>query len=190
MGGPKLSRYLLFWELVDFFSCFTGALLEASAQLQRLVLFTQDCMRLTLLCAAVAAAVLLPEDPYEPISPGAPACAASTWGPSPCAFGSAMVLSSTTPWRASGSQPAAVFGLAQPSEVLTLSGLPPGATVAPSNPWTADSTGRWAITLSSADTTAPVNLTFTGASGKSVVLEDVLFGLTMLCSGQVRSVRA
>jgi hypothetical protein len=152
-------------------------------------------MQFIFLCACAAAAAsasaVQEEDPYESPSGAlpraAPGCgAASTWGPNPCAYASGMVLSSTTPWRASGSQPAVVHGLAQPSETLTLSGLPPGASVSPSNPWTADAAGRWAVTLASADTSAPVNLTFTGSSGKLVVLEDVLFGLTMLCSGQVR----
>lgn len=151
-------------------------------------------MLLLLLCASAAAAASVAaaqdEDPYEPPSGalprGAPACAASTWGPQPCTYASGMVLSSTTPWRASGSQPAVVHGLAQTSETLTLTGLPPGARVSPSNPWTADAAGNWAVTLASADTSVPVNLTFTGSSGKLVVLEDVLFGLTMLCSGQVR----
>jgi hypothetical protein len=95
-----------------------------------------------------------------------------------------MVLSANTSWRSHGSLPARVWGLAGASEVVTLSGIPAGASVLPSNPFTADASGAWSITVSSAPSPSAVNLTFAGSSGQRAVLSDVLFGLTVLCSGQ------
>ncbi len=134
---------------------------------------------------AAAAPGPLTADPLE-ATPGAPSCGAQAWGPNTCAFGSGMVLAGATPWRSGGGQPspARVWGTAGASEALTLTGLPPGARVAPSNPFTANASGFWAIEISAEADPAPLNLTFQGASGRSAVLEDVLFGLSVLCSGQ------
>jgi hypothetical protein len=77
-----------------------------------------------------------------------------------------------------------VFGIAQPLERVTITGLPSAAVVTPSNPFTASADGNWSITLAAPDSNIGVNLTFVGASGATAVLRNVLFGVTVLCSGQ------
>ena len=110
-------------------------------------------------------------------------CSPSSWGPDTCVFGSHMVLASSDAWSG-GVTPSRVWGTSLPSESITLSGLPAGATVAPSNPWLADSSGNWSIEVSATASLIPANLTFSGSNGSQVVLADVLFGHTFLCSGQ------
>jgi hypothetical protein len=138
---------------------------------------------LALLCSAAA----FPLDPLD-ATPPVPT-AQATWGPNPLVFGDHMVMASKTPWRG-GSIPARVFGAAQPSESVTISGLPAGAVVTPGNPFTADATGKWSVNISAADSDVGTNLTFSGASGATAVLRDVLFGVTVLCSGQSNMVGA
>jgi hypothetical protein len=126
----------------------------------------------------------LPVDPLGATPPppragGAP----PPWGPDPLVFGSGMVLASQTPWRG-GAVPARVFGAARPSERVTISGLPLGAVVTPSNPFTAGADGNWSVSIAAPDSSVGANISFSGASGATVVLRDVLFGLTLLCSGQ------
>jgi hypothetical protein len=104
------------------------------------------------------------------------------WGPDPGVFASHMVLASNDTWRG-GSTPARVWGAGTPGESITLSGLPAGAAVTPSNPWTVPPSGNWSITVSVAASLSAFNLTFTGAK-ESVEIDDVLFGHTILCSGQ------
>ena len=94
-----------------------------------------------------------------------------------------MVLASSDVWTG-GVTPARVWGKAVPGESISLIGLPAGATVTPSNPWPADSMGNWSIEVSATASMDPVNLTFSGSNSTQVVLEDVLFGHTFLCSGQ------
>jgi hypothetical protein len=77
-----------------------------------------------------------------------------------------------------------VFGTAQPSERVTITGLPAGAVVTPGNPFTAGADGNWSVSIAAADSNVGVTLTFTGASGATAALRDVLFGVTALCSGQ------
>jgi hypothetical protein len=144
---------------------------------------------LLVLALAASAAPLL-TDPTE-ATPAAPSCAAasSAWGPNPCAFGSGMVLSAATAWRSSGGAPAParIWGTAGALESVTLSGLPAGARVTPSNPFTATANGTWSIEVAADASPSAVNLTFLGAGGKAAVLTDVLFGLVVLCSGQCES---
>jgi len=94
-----------------------------------------------------------------------------------------MVLASSDPWSG-GVTPARMWGFASPGEVVSVSGLPAGAVVSPSNPFTASAAGNWSITIASPASLTPHNLTFRGTSNESVVLIDVLFGLSVLCSGQ------
>ena len=114
---------------------------------------------------------------------------AGLWGPDPCVFASHMVLASSDAWQA-GSVPARVWGRhAKPHASILLRGLPPGATVAPSNPWTADAQGNWSIQVGVAASLANYTLTFSSSSENggeeaAVTLTDVLFGHTLLCSGQ------
>ena len=133
---------------------------------------------LLLLCATTAA---FQDDPLQP-TPPLSACG-SGWGFEPCAFRDNAVLASSTPWSG-GVTPARLYGSAAPSEKLTLSGLPAGAVVSPSNPFSAGADGSWEVTVASPDSPAMSNITLSGSSGKSVTLHDVRFGLTMLCSGQ------
>ena len=94
-----------------------------------------------------------------------------------------MVLASSDAWQA-GSVPARVWGRhAAPHASILLRGLPPGATVAPSNPWTADARGNWSIRVGV--NASLTNYTLTFSSGEeAVTLADVMFGHTFLCSGQ------
>jgi hypothetical protein len=122
------------------------------------------------------------EDPLD-ITP-APLAACGGWGPEPCAFGDNAVLSSSTPWAGGDVTPARIFGGGTAGETITITGLPVGAVVSPSNPFTVSSTAStWAVTIASPDSPTAFNLTFTGAQ-KSVTLHNVRFGLTWLCSGQ------
>jgi hypothetical protein len=95
-----------------------------------------------------------------------------------------MVLASSDSWRG-GSTPARIWGQAAAGESVQLSGLPAGAAVLPSNPFTADSEGFWSITAAVPASLTNYSLVFAGKAN-SVTLADVLFGHTMLCSGQVR----
>ena len=108
---------------------------------------------------------------------------AGLWGPDPCVFASHMVLASSDAWQA-GSVPARVWGRhAAPHASILLRGLPPGATVTPSNPWTADAQGNWSITVGVNASLANYTLKFTSGE-EAATLADVLFGHTFLCSGQ------
>lgn len=89
---------------------------------------------------------------------------------------------SSDAWRG-GVTPARIWGTAAPGEQITLSGLPSGAVVTPSNPWTAAADGSWTIEVATLASLAPSNLTFSGAKN-SVNITNVLFGHTFLCSGQ------
>lgn len=124
-----------------------------------------------------------PVDPLDFTPPLPARRQPGAWGPDPLVFGSGMVLASSTPWRG-GAVPARVFGAAQPSERVTITGLPPGAVVSPGNPFTAGEDGNWSVSIASPDSSVGVDLTFAGASGSTAVLRDVLFGVTILCSGQ------
>ena len=119
-----------------------------------------------------------PVDAYPP-----PLTTCGGWGPEPCAFSDNAVLSSSTPWSG-GVTPALVFGAANPGEKITLSGLPSGAIILPSNPFVADATGLWEITIASPDSMAGNTLVFSGDANKNVTLSNIRFGLTILCSGQ------
>lgn len=134
----------------------------------------------TLLALLAAAAANTPLDPLDATPPVA---ACGGWGPNPCAFSDNAVLASSTPFSR-GVTPARLFGAAAAGEQLTLSGLPAGAVVTPSNPFTAGADGAWSVTVASPDSPAPVNITLAGSSGKSATLHNVRFGLTLLCSGQ------
>jgi len=108
------------------------------------------------------------------------------WGPDACVFADSMMLASSDVWQA-GSTPARVWGRhAAPGEWITVTGLPPGAAVTPRNPFQADAAGNWSITVAVRASLEPRNITFTGAAGAAgaVTLRDVLFGHTILCSGQ------
>jgi len=93
-----------------------------------------------------------------------------------------MVLASNDTWSA-GSTPARIWGTAGANELITVSGLPAGAIVAPSNPFRANASGFFSITISAAASLAPSDIAFKGES-QAVTLADVLFGHTILCSGQ------
>jgi len=135
----------------------------------------------TLLAARAAA-------PADPLDAAPPPAACGAWGFSSCAFGDDAVLASSSPWSG-GVTPARLFGAAGAREALTLAGLPPGAAVLPSNPFTADANGAWSVTVAAPDSPARFNLTLTGGSGKAATLRGVRFGLTILCSGQSNSAR-
>jgi hypothetical protein len=113
-----------------------------------------------------------------------PLASAATWGPDSQVFGSHMVLASNDPWSG-GVTPARVWGTGVAGEAIAVGGLPAGAVVEPSNPWTVSADGTWNITVSAPASMTPYNLLFKG-SASTVLLEDVLFGHTFLCSGQVR----
>ena len=145
-------------------------------------------LRVVLVPFGLVLAVLVPAscsllllDPLDE-TPAAASCGGG-WGPDPCAFGSHAVLASNAPYRG-GVTPARVWGAAAPHETLTLSGLPAGAVVTPPSPFVASANGTWEVTISVPPSQRPVNISFAGSSGKTVVLEDVLFGLSILCSGQ------
>lgn len=104
-------------------------------------------------------------------------CSSAAWGPDQCVFAPHMVLASSDAWR-SGVTPARVWGNAAPGEVLTLSGLPDGAVVTPSNPWKAAADGTWTIQIEALASLTPSNLTFSGSSKMSTTLTDILFGHT------------
>lgn len=123
---------------------------------------------------------LLLLDPLDE-TPAAASCGG--WGPDPCAFGSHAVLASNAPYRG-GVTPARVWGAAAAHEAITLSGLPAGAVVTPPSPFVASANGTWEVTISAPPSQLSVNITFSGSSGKKVVLDDILFGLSILCSGQ------
>jgi hypothetical protein len=109
-------------------------------------------------------------------------CSTTSWGPNACVFASHMVLASSDPWRG-GVTPARIWGNALPGESVLLSGLPAGTEVLPSNPFSADSSGNWSITVSVPSSLSNYSLSFEGKTEK-VTLIDVLFGHTILCSGQ------
>ena len=112
------------------------------------------------------------------------ATAAARWGPDSNVFSDHMVLASSDKWSG-GVTPARVWGIADANEVITVTGLPSGAIVSPSNPFSADATGNFSITIAAASSLTPVNLVFIGSSSKHVSnISDVLFGHTILCSGQ------
>jgi hypothetical protein len=99
-------------------------------------------------------------------------------------FGDNAVLSSSTAWQG-GVTPARVFGGGVKGEAITITGLPAGAVVAPSNPFTVPSDGSWSVTIASPDSPDFFNITFTGsAKQNAVTLRSVRFGLTWLCGGQ------
>lgn len=110
----------------------------------------------------------------------------SKWGPDGCVFASHMVLASSDTWSA-GSTPARVWGQVGANEQVTLTGLPAGAVVSPSNPFAANGSGFFSITIAAPASLTPSDLVFTGASKQAVTLADVLFGWTILCSGQSNS---
>ena len=105
------------------------------------------------------------------------------WGPDPAVFSSHMVLQSNDVWSA-GSVPARIWGWADANESVTIEGLADGMAVYPSNPFSANASGYWTITISAPPSRIAVNVTFRGASGQTVVFEDVVFGAVFLCSGQ------
>lgn len=118
----------------------------------------------------------------DPLDAAPLEAACGGWGPEPCAFGDNTVLASATAWRG-GVTPARIFGEGTSGEEITITGLPTGTVVLPSNPFTVPSSGNWSITLSSPDSPLFFNLTFAGLKN-SVTLRNVRFGLTWLCSGQ------
>ena len=122
-------------------------------------------------------------DPYVSIGLSPHAEIIATWGPNPTVFTSHMVLHSNDAWSG-GVTPARIWGSAEANETVTVSGLPDGAVVSPSNPFAANASGFWSITISTPPSQMPVKLSFLGASGSSVALDDVLFGAVFLCSGQ------
>ena len=114
--------------------------------------------------------------------PAASGACPSKWGPDGCVFAPHMVLASNDTWSA-GSTPARIWGTAGANELITVSGLPAGAVVAPSNPFRANASGFFSITISAAASLAPSDIAFKGES-QAITLADVLFGHTILCSGQ------
>lgn len=110
------------------------------------------------------------------------ACSSTAWGPDGCVFASHMVLASNDPWLG-GVTPARIWGNAGPGESVLLTGLPAGTEVLPSNPFSADSAGNWSITVSVPASLTNYSLTFTGKTS-NITLQDVLFGHTILASGQ------
>ena len=113
-------------------------------------------------------------DAFPPRAPGA------AWGPQPPLFTSQMVLASNDAWSG-GSTPAIVWGVGTPGEAITVSGLPAGA-VSP-NPFTVPASGNWSITMSVPASLTSYTISF-NSSAHGLVLDDVLFGHTFLCSGQ------
>lgn len=138
-------------------------------------------LRLILGLLPLALRASIPFDPLD--APPSTSSCGTEWGFDTCAFGDNAVLSSSTPWSG-GVTPARLFGNATANEKLTLSGLPPGATVQPSNPFTAGADGSWTVTVASPDAPLFVNITLSGNGGKASTLHNVRFGLTILCSGQ------
>lgn len=130
-----------------------------------------------LLCAAGAWV----EDPLD-ATPFAAACGES-WGPNSCVFGDFAILSSNTPWAGTLTPAARVFGIGVPGEKIAIAGLPAKAVVLPSNPFSVPASGDWSVTISTADSPAFYNLSFTGSSSSST-LHQIRFGLTILASGQ------
>lgn len=109
-----------------------------------------------------------------------PRVASAAWGPQPPLFTSQMVLASNDSWSG-GSTPAIVWGFGTPGESITVSGLPEGA-VSP-NPFTVPASGNWTVTMSVQASLTSYNIAF-NSSTHGLVLDDVLFGHTFLCSGQ------
>jgi len=108
---------------------------------------------------------------------------AGVWGPDPAVFADNMVLASSDVWHA-GSTPARVWGVVNAGESVAVLGLPAGAVVAPSNPFSSDAmTGGFAITIAVPSSLTAYNISFNG-SATSKTLHNVLFGYTLLCSGQ------
>lgn len=103
-----------------------------------------------------------------------------SWGPDSLVFADNMVLASSDAWHA-GSTPARVWGVVDAGETVTVGGLPGGAVVAPSNPFTANATGGFLITIAVPASLTAYNISFTGAKS-SVTLHNVLFGHTVLVS--------
>ena len=136
-----------------------------------------------LLAATVLLTAHASSFPVDPLDPTPPVPLRAEWGFDPNAFSDNAVLASSTPWSG-GVTPARLFGTSIPKERLTLSGLPPGAVVEPSNPFTAGSDGAWSVTVSSPDSPSSSDITLTGSSGKAATLHGVRFGMTILCSGQ------
>ena len=116
----------------------------------------------------------------DALPPRAPPTA---WGPQPPLFTSHMVLASNDAWSG-GVTPAIVWGLGTPGEAITVSGLPAGA-VSP-NPFTVPASGNWSIQISVAASLKSYTISFNSSAHawNNVVLDDVLFGHTFLCSGQ------
>jgi len=138
-----------------------------------------------LLCALALAPARAAWDVSHDALAAVPARAAPRWGPNPGVFASHMVLASSDPWSG-GVTPARVWGTAAPGEAVAVGGLPAGAVVRPSNPVVADAAGNWSITIAQRASLTPYALSFksTTVAANAVVLEDVLFGHTFLCSGQ------
>jgi hypothetical protein len=115
--------------------------------------------------------------------PAPPRAPPSAWGPQPPLFTSHMVLASNDAWSG-GVTPAIVWGLGTPGESVTVSGLPAGA-VSP-NPFTVPASGNWSIQVSVPASLTSYTISFNSSihAWHSVVLDDVLFGHTFLCSGQ------
>ncbi len=103
------------------------------------------------------------------------------WGPDPLIFANHSVWASSDAWSG-GVTPAKVFGRGYPGEQIRVTGLPAGA-VQPSNPFTVPASGNFSITLSVPASLAAYNIAFTGVNATTTI-SDVLFGHTILCSGQ------
>lgn len=146
-----------------------------------------ECFLMTLpMATLLVLTLILPVHGWvvvDPLDSTPPLAACGGWGPEPCAFGDNAVLSSSTPFRG-GVSPARIFGGGVAGEKITITGLPEGAVVSPSNPFLVSTGGNWSITLATPDSPAFFNLTFMSTQ-KSVTLHNVRFGLTWLCSGQV-----
>lgn len=140
----------------------------------------------TLLLSLASAAAAVPRDDLAFFAASPPRPAAAKWGPDVSVFASHMVLASSDVWSG-GSTPATVWGTGAPGEAITVSGLPAGA-VAP-NPFIVPASGNWSISVSVRASLTPYTLAFNSTT-QGVVLDDVLFGHTFLCSGQSNVRRA
>jgi len=172
-------------------SCFSNSFSSFSSESTSVAkgsveLLYPECIMMTLpMATLLVLTLILPVHGWvvDPLDSTPPLAACGGWGPEPCAFGDNAVLSSSTPFRG-GVSPARIFGGGVAGEKITITGLPEGAVVSPSNPFLVSTGGNWSITLATPDSPAFFNLTFTGTQ-KSVTLHNVRFGLTWLCSGQV-----
>jgi hypothetical protein len=80
-----------------------------------------------------------------------------------------------------------VAAQAAPGEVVTLTGLPSDSSP-PVPRGTANSTGDWSVSFNASSTMGSVGLTLTisGASGGTIVANNVMIGDVYICAGQVR----